>query len=247
MPSKPLILCFPQPGQWGPSPPPPYPNLSKLPSALLPQTPAALPTLPPIVMSPGLSTSPAELWAPESEHRALCVPQRTHYRAARVGTELRGTAGTSATHNILHPGLPFRPHSVLPLRARSGGVGESHDREMENIPGIVLRPQPTIVEGSGGGAAGRWGGEVNKIKKAIMRPQHKPCNYAPKFNQNSFPHWACNASNRPVSFCLPGPALEIPQSPESSCRAWGGGRACLPAPPTPRPSHCDRPMGFEVA
>lgn len=79
---------------------------------------------------------------------------------------------------------------------------------MENIPGIVLRPQPVAVEGGGG-----WGGEVNKIKKAIMRPQHKPCNYAPKFNQNSFPHWACNVSNRPRWVLLPGPSTEMGQSP----------------------------------
>lgn len=76
---------------------------------------------------------------------------------------------------------------------------------MENIPGIVLRPQPVAVKGKGGG----WGGEVNKIKKAIMRPQHKPCNYAPKFNQNSFPHWACNISNRPRQVLPLRPSTEI--------------------------------------
>lgn len=56
---------------------------------------------------------------------------------------------------------------------------------------------------SGGG--GEWGGEVNKIKKAIIRPQHKPCNYAPKFNQNSFPHWAYNY--------LTGPGQVLPLRP----------------------------------
>lgn len=58
------------------------------------------------------------------------------------------------------------------------------------------------------------GGEVNKIKKAIMRPQHKPCNYVPKFNQNSFPHWACNVSNRPRQVLPPRPSTEIGQGPE---------------------------------
>lgn len=68
-----------------------------------------------------------------------------------------------------------------------------------------------------------------------MRPQHKPCNYAPKFNQNGFPHWACNISNRAVRFCLPGPALEIPQSPEP-LQSSGRGRALPASTPAPQPS-----------
>lgn len=126
------------------------------------------------------------------------------------------------------------------------GSRRKHDRETENIPGIVLRPQPVVVEGSEGGP-GRWGGEVNKIKKTIIRPQHKPCNYAPKFNQNSFPHWACNYLTSPVRFCLPGPSLEIPQSLESFCRARLKGGDTLPAPPTPSPSHHDRLIGLGLA
>lgn len=58
------------------------------------------------------------------------------------------------------------------------------------------------------------GREVNKIKKAIMRPQYKPCNYAPKFNQNSFPHWAHNISNRPRQVLPPRPSSEIGKGPE---------------------------------
>lgn len=50
------------------------------------------------------------------------------------------------------------------------------------------------------------GGEVNKIKKAIMRPQQKPCNYVPKFNQNSFPHRAVVYLTGPVRFSR-GPGL----------------------------------------
>lgn len=126
---------------------------------------------------------------------------------------------------------PLCPASRIPR----GGRGESHDREAENIPCIVLRPQLVVVEGSEGGwGVGQRGGEVNKIKKAIIRPQYKPYNYAPKFNQNSFPHWACNYLTSPVRFCLPGPSLEIPQI--GVCRARLKGRACLsttPTPPTP--------------
>lgn len=32
-----------------------------------------------------------------------------------------------------------------------------------------------------------------------MRPQHIPYNYVPKFNQNSFPHWAVHSSQAPLS------------------------------------------------
>lgn len=127
---------------------------------------------------------------------------------------------------------------------------------MENIPGIVLRPQSVVVEGSEGGV-GRWGGEVNKIKKAIMRPQHIPYNYVPKFNQNSFPHWAVHSSQAPLSgsasqdrplrcgrlqnlLAAQSRAGSIHHRSPSPClsRAWGldhVSRAALPPPPFPTP------------
>lgn len=105
-------------------------------------------------------------------------------------------ASPSLSSPLILPTHPPRPG------IRCGGRAESHDRETENIPGIVLRPQAVVVEGSEGGF-GRWGGEVNKIKKAIMRPQHKPYNYVPKFNQNSFPHWAVRSSQAPLPCSAP--------------------------------------------
>lgn len=66
-----------------------------------------------------------------------------------------------------------------------------------------------------------------------MRPQYKPCNYAPKFNQNSFPHWAHNISNRPCQVLPPRPSTEIGKGPEVFLQRRLRGGLSWNLPPTP--------------
>lgn len=99
-----------------------------------------------------------------------------------------------------------------------------------------------VVEGSKGWwrEVGRCGGEVNKIKKAIIRPQHKPCNYAPKFNQNGF-------LNRPCQVLTPRPITGETAEPGVFLQSKARGQGLPSSTTLPSPSHQDRLIRLDVA
>lgn len=115
-------------------------------SCLKPRSPPALTH----VQLTGPSITPGGVGAPETKvgWSALRVPQTAqHHDEALLVTKPLHIPDCQAFPSLSTPPCPRDP---------MGGVGESRDRETESNPGIVLRPQLVVVEGSKGGRGVVW-------------------------------------------------------------------------------------------